>query len=62
MLPPPQMKDRLARLIGRLDDESLMATALQLNDDAQVGGWEWGGGNVGVLMVVVVGVPETILL
>ncbi len=56
------MKDRLARLIGRLDDESLMATALQLNDDAQVGGWEWGGGNVGVLMVVVVGVPETILL
>ena len=32
-----QMKDRLTRLIGQLDDESLLATALQLNDDAQVG-------------------------
>ncbi|GAB4813550.1 hypothetical protein N2152v2_000596 [Parachlorella kessleri] len=30
-----EMKDRLTRLIGQLDDETLLATALQLNDDAQ---------------------------
>lgn len=29
------MKERLTRLISRLEDETLLVSALQLNDDAQ---------------------------